>query len=58
MPTSILLSGACATGKATLMTVGDRTLNRHVGRTATMDADTVRIARGEGRVTAPLPPLQ
>ena len=41
MATSILLSGACATGKSTLMTLGYRTLHLHFGRTATIDADTV-----------------
>jgi len=72
MPKSILLSGACGSGKSSLMTLGYRALEPHFGRTATIDADTVltmvdprweleheerQLDLAGGRVTAPLPPL-
>jgi hypothetical protein len=41
MGKSILLSGACGSGKSTLMTLGYRALEAHLGPTATIDTDTI-----------------
>ena len=41
MARTILLSGACGAGKTTLMTLGYRALERHLGATATIDTDTI-----------------
>jgi chloramphenicol 3-O-phosphotransferase len=41
MGKSILLSGACGSGKSTLMALGYRALEVHWGPTATIDTDTI-----------------
>ncbi|MEX1009266.1 MAG: AAA family ATPase [Acidimicrobiia bacterium] len=41
MARTILLSGACGSGKSTLMNLGYRALERHLGPTAVIDTDTV-----------------
>ena len=41
MARTILLSGACGSGKSTLMSLGYRALERHLGPTAVIDTDTV-----------------
>lgn len=41
MGKTILLLGACGSGKTTLMTVGYRALEVHWGPTATIDTDTI-----------------
>src|ERR671916_1615120 len=41
MGKSILLSGACGSGKSTLMALGYRALEVHSGPTATIDTDTI-----------------
>jgi hypothetical protein len=43
MGKSILLSGACGSGKSTLMTLGYRTLEAHLGPTATIDTDSILL---------------
>ena len=43
MPRTILLTGACASGKSTLLSVGQRTMAKHFGRTATIDTDVVQM---------------
>ena len=41
MGKTILLSGACGSGKSTLMTLGYRAFEPHWGPTATIDTDTI-----------------
>ena len=41
MGKTILLSGACGSGKSTLMTLGYRAVEPHWGPTATIDTDTI-----------------
>jgi hypothetical protein len=43
MGKTILLLGACGSGKTTLMTVGYRALEVHWGPTATIDTDTILL---------------
>lgn len=41
MPKTILLSGACGSGKSTVMTLGYRALHAYWGPTATIDTDLI-----------------
>ena len=64
MPRTILVTGRCGSGKSTLLRVGQPAMARYLGRTATNTALTpeatvaeiaIRVERGEGRITGPLP---
>ena len=41
MGRSILLTGACGSGRVTVLSVGQTTMARHLGRTAMVDTDDV-----------------
>ena len=43
MPRTILVTGPCGSGKSTLLRVGQPTMARYLGRTATIDSDILQM---------------
>ena len=41
MPRTILLTGACGSGQSTLLSVGQRIMAQHFGRSASIDTDAL-----------------